>query len=100
MIFDWDPVKARINLATHGVSFEEASSVFFDPDALTAADDKHSIEEERWITVGLSARMRVLYVVTTEREGDVIRLISARRATRNEVQRYEQIKRQSHRGEG
>jgi uncharacterized DUF497 family protein len=98
MRFDWNPAKARSNLAKHGVSFEEASTVFFDPDALTADDERHSIAEQRWITIGLSARMRVLYVVTTERDDEVIWIISARRATRREVNGYEQAKRQSHRG--
>lgn len=99
MRFDWDPAKARDNLRKHGVSFEDASAVFYDPDALTDADADHSTGEDRWITIGLSPKMLVLYVVSTERENDVIRIISARRATRREVKSYEQAKRQSHRGE-
>jgi hypothetical protein len=98
--FDWDPAKARENVRKHGVSFEDASGVFYDPDALTGSDPGHAIGEDRWITIGLSPKMLVLYVVSTERDNDVIRIISARRATRREAKGYEQAKRQSRRGEG
>lgn len=100
MRFEWDPRKAKQNLEKHGVSFEEACTVFFDEDALTAADEVHSDAEQRWITLGRSAKMRVLYVVTTEADEETVRIISARRATRNEVRKYEAAKRQGRRGEG
>ncbi len=73
----------------HGVSFEEASSVFGDPVALTIPDPLHSEEEDRFITLGESHRRRLLVVVSTER-GDKIRIISARVATRRERKDYEE----------
>jgi len=73
----------------HGVSFEEAASVFLDPAALTFLDPDHSEDEERAITIGRSARHRVLFVAHTERE-DRLRIISARRATRQEQEQYEE----------
>lgn len=87
--FEWDEAKAALNLQKHGVSFSEAVTVFEDPCALTFFDDEHSHEEERWITVGLSADMRVLLVITTDRAAGT-RIISARKANSHERQFYEQ----------
>ena len=87
--FEWDDNKARTNLAKHGASFEEASTVFADPLSLTIPDPAHSQVEDRFIILGQSHRQRLLVVVHTER-GDKIRLISARRASRNERKQYEE----------
>ena len=81
--------KARVNLKKHGVSFEEATTVFADPLSVTIADPEHSTEEDRLILLGSSIRQRLLVVVFTER-GTLIRIISARRATRNETRDYEE----------
>ncbi len=87
--FEWDEQKARTNLAKHGVSFEEASTVFGDPLSLTIPDPAHSQTEDRYIILGHSHRQRLLVVVHTERD-DNIRLISARPATRRERKSYEE----------
>ncbi len=89
MVYEWDPAKAAANLKKHRVSFEEAASVFLDPQALTFLDPDHSEEEERDITIGRSARRRVLFVAHGERDGRT-RIISARRATRRERRQYEE----------
>ena len=85
----WDQHKAAANLKKHKVSFEEASTVLADPLAITGADPDHSIGEVRWITFGLSTRRRLLAVSHTEAD-DVIRIISARAATRPERRLYEE----------
>ena len=85
----WDPRKAAANHKKHRVSFEEASTVLADPLAITGADPDHSVGEVRWITFGRSNRQRLLAVSHTE-EGDIIRIISARAATRPERRLYEQ----------
>ena len=87
--FEWDPRKARSNEKKHGVSFEEARSVFFDEQALLLEDPQPLHEEERFVLLGLSASIRLLVVVHALRERDVIRIISARRATRLETREYE-----------
>jgi uncharacterized DUF497 family protein len=88
--FEWDVTKARSNVKKHGVSFEEAKSVFYDEYARQFFDDGHSESEERFIMLGLSDRSRVLIVFHCERsKGRVIRLISARKATARERQYYE-----------
>ena len=88
--FEWDPAKARINLRKHGVSFEEAETVFYDDHALLLDDPEHSGDEDRFVLLGLSSRFRVLVVVHAYRESDaVIRLISARRATKAEQAGYD-----------
>ena len=87
--FEWDDNKARTNLAKHGVSFEEATTVFADALSITIPDPAHSQAEDRFIILGHSHRRRLLVVVHTER-GDRIRLISARRASRNERKQYEE----------
>lgn len=88
MRFVWDPTKAATNLRKHGVTFEEAVTVFYDPLAATFPDPDHSEEEERLITVGYSARGRPLVVCHAERR-EGVRLISARRATAGERKRHE-----------
>jgi uncharacterized DUF497 family protein len=87
--YEWDPAKAAENVKKHRVSFEEAASVFLDPAALTFGDPDHSEDEDREITIGRSARQRVLFVAHVSREGR-IRIISARRATRQEQRQYEE----------
>ena len=87
--FEWDPAKAASNLQKHGVSFEEAASVFSDPLASTVIDPDHSLIEERLVIFGTSDRGRVLAVMHTEREPRV-RIISAREATRRERDAYEE----------
>jgi uncharacterized protein len=88
ILFDWDEEKARINLDKHGVSFDEATSVFDDPLFLTFADPKHSIQEQRFIIMGESAKGRLIVVSYTDRE-EITRLISARPVTRRERKAYE-----------
>lgn len=88
-LFEWNPEKETANLKKHGVSFEEATSVFFDPLSLTVADPLHSDEENRFIITGFSKRGRQIIVVHTDRD-DKIRIISARLATPNERKKYEQ----------
>ncbi len=89
MQIDWDPGKAKRNLVKHGISFDEASEVFADQFAITVSDLKHSENEDREQTIGLSTRLRVLMVVHTLRKGKTIWIISARKATRREVNDYE-----------
>ena len=89
MTYEWDPAKAAANVQKHRVAFEEAASVFLDPAALTFSDPDHSEDEDRAITIGRSARQRVLFVAHAERD-DRIRIISARRATRREQKQYEE----------
>ena len=89
--FEWDPSKDAENRRKHRVSFEEAETVFSDEHALLIDDPEHSSAEERFILLGLSVRFRVLLVVHSYREGDeVIRIISARRATKRERTPYDQ----------
>ena len=89
MNFAWDRTKAARNLAKHGVSFDEAATRFDDPLYLDFFDPEHSEEEHRYIRVGCSEQGRILMVSFTEREG-VMRLISARPATRKEREAYEE----------
>ena len=86
---EWNARKARENLRKHGVSFEEASSVFFDPLSVTGDDPDHSVSERRLVTFGVSSSGRLLAVAHTEKE-DVIRIISARQTTRAERKLYEE----------
>ena len=88
-LFRWDPKKARSNLRKHGVSFEEAASVFRDGLSVTINDPLHSGEENRLVTIGQSHQARLLVVVHLESEDD-IRIISARKATPRERRSYEQ----------
>ncbi len=86
--FEWDVEKAESNLQKHGVSFNEAATVFFDPLSITIPDPLHSGEESRFVTAGLSQQQNHLVVVHTER-GERIRIISARPATPRERKKYE-----------
>jgi uncharacterized protein len=88
MEFEWDETKAEVNLERHQVTFQEATTIFGDPMALTYDDPDHSLEEARFITLGYSSQNRLLIVSHTER-GETTRLISARKATRVERRLYE-----------
>ena len=89
LTFEWDPDKAKANLARHGVGFLEAATVLGDPLSLTISDPSHSEGEQRFVSVGMSDRARLLVVAHTE-WGERIRINSARRATRREQRAYEQ----------
>ena len=89
MLFEWDPQKAQSNLRKHGVSFDDAATVFQDSLSLTGADPDHSLSEDRFVTFGVSSAGRLLVVSYTER-GSTIRIVSARRATRSERKLYEE----------
>jgi uncharacterized DUF497 family protein len=86
-IFEWDPQKAATNERKHGVAFDEARTIFNDLRSMTAYDPDHSGDEDRFLTIGMSDEGRVLLVVHTDRD-EVIRLISARLATRIERNWY------------
>ena len=86
--FVWDKAKAAENLRKHGVSFDEASTVFADENARLKHDPDHSQEEDRYILLGISAKLRMLIVCHVYREEQIIRLVSARKATRNEHKQY------------
>ena len=89
MRFEWDPNKNRSNLKKHGVDFEEAETVFQDEMAHEIPDEKHSEDEDRWIIIGLSSKTREILVCHCYRNGsDVIRIFSARRATKSEIALY------------
>jgi uncharacterized DUF497 family protein len=85
--FEWDPNKAAKNLLRHEVSFDEAATAFDDLMFITLVDEEHSVDEERYITVGLSKPDRLLVVAHTDRDGK-IRTISARKATKKEAKFY------------
>jgi len=87
--FEWDPQKAKSNLQKHQVDFEEASSIFNDLQFISFLDDEHSQDEERYISIGLSNKLRILMVAHTERNNK-IRIISARKATENEKKFYQE----------
>ena len=88
--FQWNPAKAKANLKKHGVAFEEAATVFFDDRAVEFYDDDHSEWEDRLLLLGLSSTLRLLLVCHCYRESDsVIRIISARKATKNEAKLYD-----------
>ncbi len=87
--FEWDPEKAARNLAKHGVSFEEGATAFGDPLGRIESDPRHSMGEERSVLLGFSRGQRFLAVMFADR-GEVIRLISARLATRRERREYEE----------
>ena len=93
LIFEWDKNKAKANLRKHKISFDEAKTVFNDPLAITFPDDFHSDEEDRLISIGMSANSRVLLVVHTEESETenavIIRIISCRKATASEQEIYE-----------
>ena len=92
--FEWDPAKAKANARKHEVSFERAATVFRDPHLLSIPDDEHSESEERWITLGLDESGILLVLVHTFSkiltDSARIRIISARKATKNETKSYEE----------
>ena len=92
MRFEWDDQKAVENLAKHGVSFGEATEVFYDSNALEGADAEHSSDEARFFIIGYSTN-RMLFVVFAERRGDLIRIVSARPPTPGERKLYEEQER-------
>ena len=90
--FEWDSVKAASNKKKHGVSFEEAQSVFYDEFAVQFFDDENSMSEDRFLMLGSSSEARLLIVCHCERDQDhVIRIISARKATKNESMYYQRV---------
>ncbi|HTQ39343.1 MAG TPA: BrnT family toxin [Pirellulales bacterium] len=89
MQFEWDLQKATRNLARHGVSFEEAATVFADPQAMTYFDPDHSDQEDRFLTIGNSSAGRLLMVSHTDR-GELTRIINSRKLTRRERKQYEE----------
>jgi uncharacterized DUF497 family protein len=89
MGFEWDPAKAELNLQKHGVSFDEAATVFADPLSMTYYDPDHSLDEDRYLTVGTSRTGRLLIIAHTDR-ADNVRIISARRTTARERRKYEE----------
>ena len=88
LTFEWDPHKAQSNIEKHGVSFEEASTVFRDPLSLTIGDPLNSTGETRMVQIGISHKNKLLVVVHAER-GDNVRIITARKATKKERNNYE-----------
>ena len=92
MQFEWDPKKEEINIRKHGITFGQASYVFADPHALNKYDEEHSENEDRWLLVGKSMDEVILVVVHTFKDQDdmdLVRIISARKATRNESRDYQ-----------
>jgi uncharacterized DUF497 family protein len=91
--FLWDLIKARQNVKKHGITFERAATVLLDPEALSIFDDEHSQREDRWITLGLDRTGTLLVVCHTYQEetetSAKIRIISARKAAKNETKQYE-----------
>ena len=91
MKIEWDEKKSKINFKKHGVSFEEAQTVFFDPLAKVASDPDHSQSEERFLAIGYSSFHRLLIVVHCIRcEGEVLRIISARKLTKSEQKQFQE----------
>ena len=90
--FDWNHSKDKINRLKQGVSFEQASDIFYDSQSQTIYDDEHSEIEERWITMGLDKNNQLLVIIHTYQQIDKdsckIRIISARKATKNEMKKY------------
>ena len=89
--FTWDPGKARSNERKHGIDFEEAVTVFVDENALLIPDPNHSFEEERFLILGMSFKLRILMVCHCyKKKHEIVRIISARKASRVERRQYEQ----------
>ena len=90
--FEWDPTKAKKNLSKHKISFEDASSIFKDKNSISVFDERRSEDEERWATIGLDTKTRTLVVIHTyisfDKDTCNIRMISARKATKNEIKYY------------
>lgn len=89
MEFEWNPDKAKLNLEKHGISFQETTTVFNDPLSVTFPDPDHSIGENRYVIIGVSQFGQLLVVSHTDR-GEKVRIISARKATRQERRFYEE----------
>ena len=91
--FEWDPYKAKENVGKHKVAFERAAETLMDPVAISLYDEEHSGDEDRWVTIGKDFSENVLVVIHTFEEKDtdtvIIRMISARKATRKEIRQYE-----------
>ena len=93
MRFQWDQSKNLANIKKHKISFEEAKTVFFDDNARLISDPEHSINEERFIILGITTKLRLLVVVHTYKENnETIRIISARKATKSESKYYHEVK--------
>lgn len=94
--FDWDASKAEANFVKHGVRFEQAATVFLDPRAISIFDTDHSDDEDRWMTLGISATSGLLVVnhtfVSTDRGTVAVRIISSRKATKREAKQYLEVK--------
>ena len=92
--FEWDPNKAKSNLKKHKISFENATMVFKDQNAISVFDDEHSASEDRWITIGLDSQTKTLVVIHTfisiDKDNCNVRMISARKATKKEKQIYKE----------
>ncbi len=90
--FEWDPTKAKSNLSKHKIGFEGATSIFKDKNSISLFDESHSEDEERWVTIGLDMKIRTLVVIHTyisvNSKTYNIRIISARKATKNEIKFY------------
>jgi uncharacterized protein len=89
VIFEWDTAKAKAKRRKHGVLFQEAATTFGDPFAMTYSDPDHSESRQRFLTIGMSSRDRVLIVAHID-DGDSIRIISARKTTKREREQYEE----------
>lgn len=87
--FEWDDAKSRSNRRKHGISFEEARTAFLDENARVIPDPDHSDDEERFVLLGLSISLRVLLICHCYRKDEVIRIISARKADRDELKQYQ-----------
>ena len=92
--FEWDPKKAKANKKKHGITFEQASTIFLDPRMISVFDTEHSEHEDRWATIGIDSNGVLLVVVHTFQQVDAescrIRIISARKATRKESKQYQE----------
>lgn len=89
LLFEWDNEKNKINQKKHGISFEEAKTVFYDDNAIQFWDEDHSEGEDRFLLLGRSSKMRILLIIHCFREREsIIRIISARKATQKESQEY------------
>ena len=86
--FEWDENKNKVNIIKHGISFEEATTVFSDEESIIIVDERHSNEEERFLLIGFSYKFNLLVVCHCYRENDCIRIISARKATKKESKTY------------
>ena len=96
MIYEWDRNKAAKNQQKHGISFEQAASVFLDPLAITFDDPDHSAEHRRFITIGMTTNHRLVFVAHVHVDNDRIRIISARATTRRETYDYQERNRKNH----